>query len=335
MIEWNLFLCDEALFDAGYAPDDEDEIYDEVEDKKKLMHIFRKVFSFQLLTAYENLKLDKERYGLTQSTYRLYIMRYLESIFKKSSSLSHNIFIDDLEDGFGNGPDIKEVILRLINKHEICHPLVLCDEAALPQVFFGEKGVKAYPYSLLLEENLSNPIRRNTSGFEFQALPNQPFYLYQEWFTELFKDEKEIVIFDPYLLNENGRHTWNSVYIWHIEEGSVLHIYTSIDNLVSDRKRTVSVETVVKDFLDKAKQHKLTIYWHDCKNYDEVHDRFIFLKKYKVTLGRGLDFVYNANKTKNILKDCNIHIDKRKKDESDIQALKKKGNYQPYYPATN
>lgn len=222
--------------------------------------------------------------------------------------------------------------ISMIRKYEqIGSTCVLCGECdkkeELEKKMYPEKPVFL---STILDENVSNTIGRMTADFHTRAKKGSKSEEYSEWICELFMGEKEIIISDRFILDEQKLKTFEEYYIKRIAKGSVLKLYTS--KIWEKEGRSIdenkNEETRIKKWLKaKAELYSITIQVFICKNKSLAeHPRYIYFSSYRLRIEYGLDFLDAG--TNGVVK--NTYMDFEKRSSKDDELMDLATNYAPY-----
>lgn len=290
MIKWDLILGEETFFRNyhAYRPYEQDMKYNQ-----KLQQIIAQhhiVLNSTLLLKYEKYFMDHnpDEYESLVTFFDM-IPSYENDTYKYIELISES------------DATMEEIFKNILSLAGLQKPLIICDSQeqyrqCLPVI----KEELLFIADQVLDASITNRIYRNSIIFSKDLLP-EDYNDYITWLSEIFAGEKSIDIIDPYFATHRGLENFSNYYLSHIEEGSVINVFTFIKDETSplDWKR----------FKNKVgTQIEIYIYKISKKNRTKIHDRRIFLNNSgrHISIGHGLDTLRERDQT---MEDCHITID--------------------------
>lgn len=189
--------------------------------------------------------------------------------------------------------DIDSILIDLAKCALLTYPYVLCNGCDLMSSLSTRIMTKRALYlSSMRFDSIDNRLSRNSPPFSIQVQPNEQCDKYSSWFGELFRGERQIIIFDKYIIcDESHLKTFEEYYLKRMKD-TTLSIFTEVEDYnwfcgeLKNRLCTVAARNnlIIKVYTAQRKP---------------VHDRYIFIQNYRVSLGHGLDFLdIKTGKTK-------------------------------------
>ncbi len=221
---------------------------------------------------------------------------YLQEMINSFSSYSEGP-LEWILDSDEQWTDHDDLLILLSGNKVLKYPKIICGNCK--DVIKFEKKLKpkkAFHSSDYLNQDINSKIRRASIPFSFHVNDGDQCDVYSSWLGDMFLDETNISIFDPYALNSRGLKSLCCYYLKRIKCGAQLNIYTNVAN--SDCKQ---IKTTVNNI---AKKYSISIRIYD-SNY-ALHDRHIFTGSCHIVLGRGIDFL-DADRKR--ARDCSINMD--------------------------
>ena len=213
-------------------------------------------------------------------------------------------------------PENHDELLIVTSKNEgLDNPYVICGGCSFQAQLQNKMRPKKPTTISELQDSVYQKIRRISVPFSIQAGERDQCDIYSAWLGDIFTDEKNIAIFDSYIITDAGLASLSKYYMPRLKEGARVSIYTDVRNANTDTLKA-TIERMAEQF-----KVKIEIY----NKIQSLHGRHIFVGLYHVVLDHGLAFL-DAERGKVL--DCNLELMKEKDDSLLLEFEKR---YTPYY----
>ena len=228
---------------------------------------------------------------------------------------SNYVFIKSPE----NNDSIDTLLVDATKEASLDHPIVICDDSVQKSTIQSSVQTKCILFQDAIIKKISNPVGRNSVEFIADLIKTDYGYM-MDWLRELFHEEPDISIYDPYFCKSNVLAIFEEKYLRIMEKGTRVNVYTFVtpgDSFSTEKHNAL---------ICKAKEYEISInvisYGAE-RHGDDFHERRMILEKSKiqVTIGHGLD-VLNPTKSsgkKNSLRDSQVTL-KYAPSPSDLQS---------------
>lgn len=205
--------------------------------------------------------------------------KYIESIAGIANRISY-VSVEDISNDYDNS------LSKISTKGNLDNPCIVCGECETKDKMNEKESINNIAFlSLIQDKSIYNRIGRVSTDFHIDVRAKEKMCEYLLWIKELFRNEKDIIICDSFILCEDKWDILEKMYLDSAEKGSRIRIYTKKKWLVSD----VNIKTWLRKV---ANNNSISIQVFTCKKGAEPeHDRFIYIGPNRVRIGFGLDFI--------------------------------------------
>lgn len=128
-----------------------------------------------------------------------------------------------------------------------------------------------------INTNKNNNLNKYTIPYVVYVSANEDVEKYKNWLKNLFKNEKDIIIRDKYLLKDDNLNSFKKHLLPLFEKGTRISIQTD--------------EQVLQNKLDEFDGVEYSDYQINVYKCDIMHERFIDCSDFQIIIGKGVSFL--------------------------------------------